>query len=450
MTGKASLAGIGLVLLAGCFGDSGPPLLVNPQGPASPTSYGYDCPPGASLHRRPEICVGVLETDELPVLESDHVAALAIDPENPSRLVVVVEEISSPDGLNVERPLDLYDFRMFQVFVSEDGGASWQQARVPDIPSSLQRPDGSIRQIGVTDLFFGPAGEVQISGYVTEEGVSGFLLFIDRAMDAFVMTSRDGGRSWGEPIFVSNDHLTISGLFSPAPHDGLYLSVDGPGRTKEKARILLRPFPTAPWDEASEIYSDCHRQMEIVQYQNRTLVSCSVDSSRDDCAWDALILQLPPASSVLEPVGTVECANSWFPHLLSAGDDGLLVVATEKIFRSQDGGRNWQGPWNVLELSSFADDWWLYDQVQADIDPWGHLHLVLGGEVGRDLVKSWDNLGHFVLETKNLTLLQEQRLLPDNPPYADPDVGLAFSPDSGVLMWRNGKDIDFTIVRPMW
>lgn len=435
-----------------------------PEGPEVhlPSGYKYTCPPGGSTRPEDSFCVGrVSRRDE--ALQEPY---LVRDPDDSRRLAL---------GLNTGQTLDTAEARgpgadLFpvEIFVSEDGGGSWER-RSP--PRTAERPGPGALWAADPALAFDDEGMLHAtfqSGYIHEPGLT--------TNDTILYTrSPDHGASWSDPVVLSTDG-------PESIDDRNWVSV-GPNGTVVVAWMdLARGAVEIAWstDDGDSWFAqedlasvpDCRTVTPPVHHEGRFLLACQ-GTNASEGSGSTRLLEFDAQRGNASTVTTLEDVVGEYPRLVETAGGALFLVASDPdtggpvtVVRSLDGGGTWSRPVDLRQVAGVEDDW-AYVHVYAwEPDPWGGVHLLIGGsEVRPQPVFNCRtgvtfDVAHVAIDPVRMEILAERQLtspLPARPgippsagahPCNDDFYGLTFGPGGGLAAWTRDRGIDLAQVVP--
>lgn len=395
------------------------------HGPAP--GYAYDCP-GEAWPLSP-VCGSLLAAPDAVLAEP----FLAVQPGNPETIVVTANARS----VTAE---DLLDVR---TFVSTDGGASWRASPRPERPPGRSAADSILGDPVVA--FLADGGVLQAA----------MLCGLDGACSIVVAKSADLAASW-TPWAVISSSTDVDREWLAVQEDGSILADWTSGNDVE---VVVSHDQGASWQAAGRIPA-CIGASPIELVAAAPHLAC-VDYTGDGPEGIRIAAHHNETWSALEDAQGLEM--TW-PRILSAPSGRVLVL--EDYHNSSVAVRWADGPaWgplvDVRETVSVDDGWTRTFCHWEAIDPWGRLHLLLGGEPSTALAGPPDRVAmayaHVVLDGGSL--VQEQRLTGEPPaqvaqlPLGQVVVssdygGLAFAGEEGYIAWPEGGGIVVTHLVP--
>lgn len=462
----ALAAMLGALALAGCLTASQPPI-----GAAAPRGLGavaldYVCPPGETSELPGGLCVRSLwaprETYEEPWL--------AVHPARPDVMALGVNAWHAeprpalgPAGAGAEL------VRM-AVFVTEDGGATWREAALPEPMFADPRAwpaHGSVDPA----LAFDAEGTLHVTQLNT--GFSGPFWF-----DVQHVASRDLGRTWSEPMLLADDGDNDRNWLSVGPDGTLWAAWRNVLRERLPPSLTWSTDGGRTWAEPASLDGDCSNGDRPLPLDGGVLVSCTVFQGGEPSGIEVHHFAL--ATGAWTRRSAVPTPPGWDPAgtLYALGDaapDGTVALATRQMGAgaflavSRDGARTWAEPRLLTDLCA-CDGAQRLVAYWAAFDSWGGLHLLLrDGYLGTPDDPNEDNVRyangglstwHVVLDVRSGATVQERTLLAPGaewrrvPQSASPPIGRddyyapAFWADGGALAWTRDKGVDIAVLEP--
>lgn len=439
-------------LLAGCTSPA--PLAPSGSAPAGPTAPGSDggaAPPPVSpaVPAPPAayefVCPGEHGTSALPTLAPCHatlsVAArglgepfVAVSPRDAR--VVAIAANAQPD---------------LALFVSDDGARSFRTVALPPLPAR-----GAPAQLFDPVLAFDASGALHFVGLASAE---------NGGYDVFHVASRDLGASWGEVTLVTSAGTADRPWMVVAPDGSIVVTWQDDG-----ARYARSVDGGTSWARGN-VEDGCvgTARPVVAARDGAILTACVVLAEGAPSAID--VLRLDVANGTAERVTRVPTRASW-PTLAFVADGSLALVTEDYLNESvalrwsRDGGASWGSPVDVRGLAAFDDAWGRAYAHWVEPDPWGGLHVVLGGVQGTPLEREQPSLqprrnafefthlvlradGSLLMETSLRALASPAAPAPGAlPPVGSDYVGLAFDKDGGWLAWPQDGAVAYTRVVP--
>lgn len=433
-----------LATLAGCVapapGTSGVAFLS--QGAQEEAAFADRCPPGGSDDRG--VCVGhvVSPTDALAE------PFVARHPTRPEVVAVGVNAFHSDRALTTGEGPTRVRAAQLDVYVTEDGGATWRRSRLPTLPALpgavLPPVVGSVGAFHVTGdpaLVFEPGGRLHVSGIA--------MLGVNRGYDVFHARSDDLGRTWSEPTLLTTKPYMDRNWMALAPDGSVYVSWSDV--FDHHAHVARTTDGGETWQQKR--IERCSTASQVV-FAPDPLLSC-VLAPTPTRRTGVAVHRIDLDANATQQVSFLPFRNARFPHLYpldatrwaltleDGADEPSTLLAT-----SRDGGATWTTPTRLADLlglegASFRALW-------GERGPGGAFHVVVG-ENGRAparlLHAAFDPDATRVLSTLPLPWLPG----PSTPPTAGPPhvggddfYGLAFAGEEGFLAWTQGRVIAFT------
>lgn len=428
MRGPAVLA-LTVLLLAGCAGSPADDMPEAPSGPVP--SYAFACGEGMG-ERVPGVCMRRLESAAAQYTEP----ALAWHPADPAVLALGVHAVGLPSvlaGGALVAPA---------VYVTEDQGSSWQERLVPLPPSD----PGTFA--GDPAVAFTPDGVLHYSAMAQSPGFGSRL---------FVASSADLGATWSAPqvLFVGMDRE----WFAVGPDGTLFLSwQDYPDRS----HVAWSLDSGKTWSEPLAGPDGCITASPVGFIGGHPHLACSVAEEPQQ------LLRLDVDAATLEPV-TRPPAAGIAPRILASGDMVVLTTYSGGAATSLDGGATWNAWAWLPDVLTVDEQWGEAPQVYWSELDGNALHLLVavyhrsdtgGATPGRHGVQDAHRVAHVLLDARDLTLVRETQLTPDEPESmgsppasAVPILGddwyaMARHGDALALAWAWGGGIDVAFLEP--
>lgn len=394
---------------------------------------------------------------------------VAVDPDEPSRIALGVNAGRTTTAPRTD-PHPGLDRVALDVFVSDDGGASFQHRPLPYVPEDDAGPvDSSVA--GDPALAWAGNGSLYVSGIVNHKAnpspVGGY--------DVFAARTDDLGETWSRPVPLTTDDDNDRQWLSIGPDGTVYV----PWHSAPGPELAWKPQGSS-WQgpaQASEL-EGCGRPSSVAFPNGTPVFACSVVGGEGR----VVVSSDPPVQRVevhrFDPdegtfalrselnASTVARQLTTLPNetLVLAGSSGSTVEA----WLSHDAGRSWTDAVDLSEGLSSSGDWASADLKWTATDPWGGLHVLVEADVCPDaqaptcpsagppeiVHAAFSPTLDEVLAERALdppdTSLEEHRPASAAPGYGDHFFGIDFGPERGYLVWTEDKALEMTTVEPVW
>lgn len=437
----------GCVASAARVGPAAPP--PSPEAGAG-DAYAHACPPGPAAFELEGVCVSRLARLD----ESLQEPYLAAHPTRPGVYALGVN--AAPTARAVATDAPGADAVLLDVYVTEDGGASWRHAPIPRVPTTY-RPLGQalpaeLRSVGDPALAFDERGVLHVSGLANPVAPYGTLYQI------FAARSADLGRTWSGPVIVSGAWSNNDRNWVSTAADGkVYVSWQRPS-TSHVAWSLDGGLTWREQPRDAE-RKGCISMSPALPTPHGVLLACA-EGGFFVPMTGLRVLRFDDATGRFAPLGSI-AGDHLYPRLLARPGGDLVMTwsatsgATAGYATSADGGMTWSAPRDLRALLSAEDAWNEGRAYWSELDARGHLHVLLKGWEGPDRLEE-SRLLHAVLDPTTDAVLHEA-LLPAARPDAEPPAtvglavgddfhGIAFQGGEGLLAWTRDRTILLTRV----
>jgi len=320
---------------------------------------------------------------------------LAIDPRNPSRLLVGLERLG--------------------LFESLDGGDTWQPLSEDGILHSMTKADGTVCWGQTFDITFDPAVSGRI--YLNHGGGGTVNAGIWQSRGHGLYRSDDDGRTWNLLTTPDMNAYVAGFTIDPTSSDTLYMGTSSAPQTDDSAPtsyvntgLLYRS------DDAGRTWRELPTGWGASTVGSVIVV--------DPTNRDALLLGVFQYSSATEggaPTGTglgpgwyrsTDGGASWQPH---GEGDGARVPVSNRVAVSPDGAVMLSSNDQLWGSTDGGQTWYLIDPTRwlPTIDPHGdgrRVYAILSAErasterdqfsVSNDAGRSWRTLGELPPEMR--------------------------------------------------
>lgn len=351
-----------------------------------------------------------------------------------------------------EPGLDTFDMALF---VSTDGGETWQRRPLPYVSQAQSRP-AEVGYKGDPTLAWTGEETLHVAGYVNNDLTLGDL-------EIFAARSPDAGESWKATTVLSAPGSSDRPWISRSPNGTVFGTWT---RSFDDQAPLAVRHPGSSWERrpGASTVDPCQGASPVAFADRTPVVACAENDSVSVHAHD-------PGDGV-EERGRVALDGARYP-LLTDTPNGSLVLAgstdaatgSVPLWLSHDGGRTWTEAVDAAGLAGLDGE-----DVEATwvaTDPWGSVHVLLrafppgasvpfqGDRVGRPTVV------HAAFSPDLSEVLASQRLDPPGqvqdgrPESVETDTGdhyfgIAFGPDRGYLAWTEDRSLRLTAVEPVF
>lgn len=427
------------LVLAGCFDEPIPGALGPQEGPAGPPAvagFRYPCPAGVAIERAEGACVGRIE-DPLAQLSEP---AIAMMPGRPEILAI---------GAHVVGPTSLVPSLHAiggRVYFTEDAGATW---RGVDVPTPEPRPGDVFSD---PSLAFDAQGTLHVSGLFYHPYTGG-------GLGVFAVSTPDLGRSWTEPVILTEPGRNDRNWHSVGPDGAVYVSSHV---CCTASFVTWSEDGGATWGKPLQGPEGCYTGSPVAFVDGEPWMACTEDEVGTH------VFRLDRAARALQPLGIAQGLTCIAPRILPLHDgDVLLTCYGGYVSRSADGGATWTMPRPIADLVTVDDAWERFQVYWSDVDAQGRVHLTLlpFHRVPPDdyvLGRTTQQVAHVVLDPRTLAPLHEALLTPPDEPERDPAVpaslvpilgddwyGMAFAEDHGWLVWTFRGGIEYARIEPI-
>lgn len=448
---RAYVPAITLLLLAGCLG-------ATRDAPVDPASlggalqdavgYAFACPPGVESDATP--CVGVIES----LTESLQEPFLAADPYRVGVFAIGVNAGATRDAFDPAREVPGVEQFRLDIFVTQDGGATWALARLPRVDTGGISPlPVEIYGAGDPAIAFDEHGVMHVSGIATPGGVN-------VGYEVFYTSSPDLGKTWTTPVIFGGDDDNDRNWLNVAPGDRVYVPWQNVGTSTELALSL---DGGATWRTTPPV-EECFTVSPVQLLDGVAYLACagySPGSGPTDPGelTGTRVFRVDEANATLVEVGEIAGEHVW-PHLRALPGGELVAIAESdgsvSLSRSADAGVSWSEPVDLRDITSIDDAWASATMFWADVDPSGTLHFVLGGTENRGPGMNTPHLAAVAIDVAAGQAVFEGELPIDAPmpprtlapAYGDHYYGLAFQGDQGMVVWTRDRTLQFTTIVP--
>ncbi len=456
------------IAVAGCLrAPEEPGVGADGRGPGlvPPTGFTYDCPPGETFRRTPDVCAASVVDRENGLNEP----YLVIHPANP--LVMTLAAHSVPTRRAVAAGEDGGSGAILvenAVYVTEDGGATWRRSNLPRValPSQFGPVDAR--------LYYDPAiaidtdGVLHVVGIASNDlGAAGFGAW--GAENApYYTRSTDSGAAWSAPV-VLDEAFTDRPFVAVEP--GGRIVVDWI-RYEDQGRLGM----VIAWSDDAGASWTTIEDTGCVGFSPPRVIGGSAHvacvAAGDTGPTAARFARLE--GDALVDVGTIGELPGYRARLGVVPGGGVTVANEARdvlVAFSADGGATWAPPVDELASMTLDDGFGGRFVKWFGADPWGALHLVLGLS-DNDLCAGGSRgppgtcrVVHAAFDPLSGALIQESVLSeadgasayrvpgtlapPTEARIGDDFYAFDFAADHGVLLWTRDAAIDFTLVRPV-
>lgn len=437
---------VGLVAGPGCLDDTDLGDGRRDGGDGRPLpAFGFDCA-GASVDRVAGVCVRRLEAPATHLSEP----ALAWHPDDAAILVVGAHAVGA-SGVPAASAIPP------AVYVTEDGGASWQERRVP-MPVTY-----SGWYYGDPAVAFTPDGRLHYATMAMDPAEVATSAFMPRAGPLLLATvSDDLGATWSSPTVLAG--TMDREWLSVGPDGTIYLTwQDYP----ERSFAAWSTDSGATWSDPLSGPDDCVTGSPVAFLGGLPHMACSVIDVEAQRSSQRL-LRLDEDAGQLVAVAEIPVAGNG-PRLLPLADGGLAVTTySGGIAVSPDGGQSWTASGWLPDLVTVDDAWTDQPYVYWSEARDGVLHLLLSkyhrtptplNSNGDHEPEESHTVAHVVLSDRDLSIVQETLLTPDEressaapPASATPLLGddwyaMAWHGEDLALVWAWAGGLDLAIVQ---
>jgi hypothetical protein len=369
-------------LLAGCLGNSVSPTALPVGLPSAQPLVKYLCP-GAEGNGSAEPCFTQIARDDATLQEP----FAAVHPANP-RIMAIGVNLGPPYTERLQGlPGGESHVCKLAVYVTEDGGKAWREAIAPP-PKFQTGPLGPTpgQCAGDPALAFDDAGRLHVTGIATAgspPGPFGMLAGDNRGFVTYYVRSDDLGKTWGEPVVVSDNGASQDrNWITRDPASGTlwvdWQNTEG-GLGNWTTELAWSADDGARWQLMDkEKRPRCYTDGPVALLGGEVLFSC-VNSTSDE-ETRIRVYAFDPATGDSTLRGEVLEQGYW--PFLTAFRDGRLAMhydVGEQTFDTQllwssDGGRTWANPTSLRGVAEGA--WRSAHSYWAEADPWGGYHVL--------------------------------------------------------------------------
>ena len=437
-----------VLAMGGCLGTTPAdhPIATDPD--SVPVGYEIGCPPGTTLERRPGVCVRTIQS----TTESYEEPFLAIHPSNPNVMAIGVNAGQTSGTMQPETqagPLRL------DILVTSDGGVSWTARRHPslgDVPGTLTAdPALVIDDDGVLHL----TGLYILPNQTTAPGSPGPP---NVGYNIFYTSSPNLGATWSTPRHLAADGDNGRSWIAAADNGIQVIWAD-----------LERTFVASSRDAGfswNTISLNCTGPTAPALVEAQSRFVCR-DSEGNVWMHNASTRAETEGRRIIE-AGSLDLYPT---RLVETGGWLWMVGFTDEfvLVRSDDGGHSWSAPVSLRDQIRLDDEWDFMAPRWVEADPWGGIHVLIEqqrscGEVPQVVCVQADTavsseVAHVVFDAANGTTLKETLLTAPAGTHREPPVGapsffdefhtMAFTHESGFVVWSWQKGLDYSLVHPM-
>jgi hypothetical protein len=398
-----------------------------------PKPFGFElvCPPGETVQDPVGNCVGRL-SDSFTSLQEPYVA---LDPNRPGVVVIGVNAGHTTGAPRIEGRPGL-DMVRLDLYVSEDGGASWRTVVLPYVDDAAVQgvlPVDDQTVVGDPALVFDEHGVLYVSGIASHTRTKGY--------NVFVTSTPDLGATWSPVVVLTEDSDNDRNWISIGPDGTVFVSWQNVGRSS----VVAFSRDGATW-ELSELAADCITVSRVAFLPDGTPVLACAGSGRDGPT--GLVVYTMDGASLTEIARLPELECYW-PQITTPSPNRIVMSAEycdggAKLAASGDGGVSWEVLGIVRDVTGISGSRVLWHEA----DPWGAVHLIIGGADVTHV--SFDPLTLAVDSTTRLRAASS--LVPGTvaPAYGDHFYGLAFDASGGFMAWTRDRGIDYAGLQPVW
>jgi len=426
------------LLAAGCVGPAPAPPTEEPAPAAAKvTGFAFACPPGATVQNPEGLCVGRIATRT----ESLQEPYVAVHPTNPDIVAVGINAGHTVQSVRTE-PRPGIDLVLLDIYVSEDGGATWRLSRLPYVEDSavsspLPFDDGTV--VGDPALVFGADGVLHASGIASNSQTRGYNVFYAQTTDL--------GRSWSDITVLTTDDDNDRNWMDMGPDGTLFVPWQNVGESSE---VAWSTDNGATWrtQTAGQKEKECLLAGRMAFWEGTPLLLCGGRDRSDNTG--VRILALDMATGDLEEWAELDGMPCLAPLAVRALGGPLVVasgwcgVEDAKVAFSTD-GRTFE----VMGLGKAigVPVTWLY---WHEADPWGNTHFVVRDAAGDVHHVAFDPVARKPILDQ--VLRGEAPMVSESaaPAYGDHFYGVAFGAEHGYAVWTRDKGLDFARVEPAW
>lgn len=436
-------------VLTGCVA-SATPFAPSASGPDAGPGYRLACPPGAGTSEVEGVCVARLT---MPT-ESLQEPYLAADPARPGVYALGVNAGQTTRAVREDG--SGLDEILMDVYVTEDGGATWRHAPIPrtrPVPTPLGTP------VPVDAGSSGdPALAFDAEGTLHATGLSLSSLPVGQRSHIYAARSHDLGRTWSEPVPVSgkwdaNDRNWIA----TAPGGKVYVSWQRPSSSHVAWSLDGGATWRAQPHDAER--KGCVNVSPALPVPGGALLAC-VDGGFFTPLTGLRVLRFDEATGRFASLALFT-GEALRPRLLAPADGPLVLVWQDpaadaaRYATSADGGATWTPSRDLRGLVAADDAWRDVSPFWSEADARGNVHVLLRGREGPAGAEE-RRLLHLVLDPRTDRVLFHAEL-PAHRPAGEPPAtlagsagdhyhGIAFHGDEGLLAWTRDRAVLLTRV----
>jgi hypothetical protein len=335
---------------------------------------------------------------------------------------------------------DLLDVR---TFVSQDGGATWAAGSRPDLPSGRTMADSILGDPVVVFLRNGALLQAAM------------LCGLDGACSIVVSQSADLAATW-TPWQAISSSTTVDREWLTVQDDG---SILADWTTDAGVDIASSTDGGRSWQPEGHIPA-CIGASPIELAMGMPHLAC-VDFTGTQPEGIRIAVQSAGAWMAMEDQRGLDM--TW-PRVLFGPAGRALVLEdyhNSSVAIRWASGPTWGPVISVRDLVSVDDGWTRTFCHWEAMDPWGRLHLLLGGEPASPLAGPPDRVAmayaHIIVEREAVV---QQQALTSNPPIQVAQLplgqgvvssdygGLAFAGEEGYVAWPEAGGIALTHLVP--
>lgn len=370
---------------------------------------------------------------------------LAVSPVDPRVLALGVNSLRA-DGLATGLAAGQAWQMLLDVLVSEDAGALWRRAELPAWPV-----EGASRAALDPALAFGPDGTLHVVG-LAGDGASFHVVHA---------ATKDLGRTWSGPRVLTSEPNADRPWIAAGPDGVLYVTwQDG------AARLAWSEDGGASW-RATTLAPACAGTAKAVPRAGGATSACV--RLAEGAPAGVRVLGFNASTGGTTVLADLPVRMVW-PELAQTADGPLALVLEDYANRSvaiawsDDGGRSWGPTADVRALTTLDDAWGRAYAHAVRADPWGAVHVVLGGrpatpaDAADPPRRGAFEFVHLALAPGNRVLAQRalaRMLAPDAAApssVADPRgsdyVGVDFDATGGWLAWPHDGAVEAMRLKP--
>lgn len=419
----------------------------------SPSNFAYTCPEGDTQEQRNGLCVQTIDATSSTLQEP----YLAFHPRQPDLVALGVIAGRTIQSTGPNRPQPGVDAVQVDVYISQNGGRTWERHELPYIPQENDGP-ATVRATIDPALAWGDNETLHVTGISSDRNVGS---------DVFYVSTSNLGETWTNPRVFTTDNDNDRQWITHEPGGNLYVPWQN---VLESSEIAWSTGSGREWKTQTERQQveDCITTSPVVVHNQTPMFACAKQGNNGYAGIQIHALNTSTGNLTLQ--GTADQLPGNVPRLLSQENGVLLVLTrgnqTSWAAESTDGGQTWTHPVNLRERITIDDEWSEMTVYWGTLDPWGILHLLVVGHTPETAraglgVGSERHVAHIAVDPTGFKPLTQRQVNPtglsqenqaverSSNTYGDEFYGIDFTQRRGLLAWTQDGAIKIAEVEPI-